>query len=64
MKLSEVKPGQVFIPIEECAFGRGEFIKLSGGTNNVVNTASWITGYISGETEVEVLGKLSLMEIE
>lgn len=66
MKLSEVWPGQVFSPIEESRFGRGEFIKLSrnNGTNNVLNTASWIVGCISVDTEVGVIGTVSLAELE
>ena len=64
MTVAEVKPGQVFSPIKESSFGRGEFIKLSYGKNNVVSVVSWIVGHISLDTEVEVLGKLSLVEIE
>jgi len=58
MKFSEVKLGQVFVA--NVGFVRMKFIKIVGYSDNVLSTDSWITGYMSDETEVEVLGRFSV----
>jgi hypothetical protein len=68
MKLSEVELGQIFT-IKLKGFGTSECIKirehtLNGHTRNILNIDSWIVGYAKPEIEVEVLGKLSLAELE
>jgi hypothetical protein len=60
MKLSEVKPGQVFSPTEESRFGRGEFIKLSrnNGTNITYNPYKYET-FVDKATELPVVSAKS-----
>jgi hypothetical protein len=63
MKLKDVAPGKVFSPVNEGkSFFNGTFIRIKlHQQQNVVNVASWRTGFIDEDREVDVIGDLQVI---